>query len=229
MKKKLFIVSLVLFLLVGCSGKSENATESSGGNTTEAADNKVTLDDLAMTEYKYDSGFGSTIYLISVKNNSSQTFNLTVNATAYDASNAMLGAADGSIDVIGPGEESCMFLYFSEVTGIDHISYKDNVQYSTDIYYQPVIANLSVQQAVNGNVLVLAVTNNGEVAAEFVEAYAVFLDANNTPLYISSTYIMDANNVIAPGATQSAQIEYYNFDDATFDHVNWYLTGRAEK
>ena len=122
--------------------------------------------------------------------------------------------------------------YFSSVSGIDHIDYKDNLQFvtGTNLYYKPVISNLSVQDGLNGDVLTLAVTNNGDYAAEFVEAYAIFMDASGTPLQIASNFITDSNSEIAPGAMQSTQIEYYSaYDKGEYDHVTYYLTGRAEK
>lgn len=232
---------LAISLLAGCSN-SENqnvATSTESGTTataeattepTESAD-ELSIDDLQFTEYSLENDF-ATEYLVAVKNNSNITVGLSANATAYDASNGLLGADTAEIDVLGPNEESVFLFYFDGVSGVDHIDYKDNIQYSvgSNLYYEPVISNLSVQDAVNGDVLTLAVTNNGEYDAEFVEAYAVFMDANNTPLEIDETYIVDSNSKIAAGATQSEQINYYSsYNKGAFDHVTYYFTGRADK
>ena len=245
MNKKIICSLLSLTLLASCSStKNENVKNTSESGTTKTKEKEksqiesslkkskeLSLEDLSFTEYLLENSFGSE-YLVAVKNNSDLTVGISANATAYDASNALLGAASSSIDVLGPNEESVMLFYFDSVSGIDHIDYKDNMQYSADskLYYNPVVSNLSVEDGLNGDVLTLAITNNGEYAAQFVEAYAVFMDENGTPLQISSNYVTDSNYEIAPGAMQSTQIEYYSsYDKGEYDHVTYYLTGRAEK
>ena len=245
MNKKIICSLLSLTLLASCSStKNENVKNTSESGTTKTKEKEksqsesslkkskeLSLEDLSFTEYLLENSFGSE-YLVAVKNNSDLTVGISANATAYDASNALLGAASSSIDVLGPNEESVMLFYFDSVSGIDNIDYKDNMQYSADskLYYNPVVSNLSVEDGLNGDVLTLAITNNGEYAAQFVEAYAVFMDENGTPLQISSNYVTDSNYEIAPGAMQSTQIEYYSsYDKGEYDHVTYYLTGRAEK
>ncbi|NCB33167.1 MAG: hypothetical protein EOM64_04710 [Erysipelotrichia bacterium] len=243
MKKAYLSVFALTLFLAGCSGgRASSVTGSSEGSDSKsaAADSKETaaaaasssnelkLDDLGITEYKFENDY-ATEYLLAVKNNSSLTATIMTNATAYDASGNMLGAADGMVDDIGPGEESCMTLYFNDVKGIDHIEYRNNMQYKIDLC-KPVLSGLSVQQAVNGDALTLAITNNNEYAAEFVQGYAVFLDANNNAVGMNNTYFCDANYEIAAGATQSATLDYYySYSNGPFDHVVWYLTGRASK
>lgn len=248
MKKTIVLPLLVALVLTGCSSqKYKNVTNNSETGTTKTKEkseetdaskgepNKIseelTIDDLQFTEYSLEDDFG-TNYLVAVKNNSDLTVGISANATAYSADNNLLGAASSEIDVLGPNEESVLDFYFSSVSGIDHIDYKDNLQFvtGTNLYYKPVISNLSVQDGLNGDVLTLAVTNNGDYAAEFVEAYAIFMDASGTPLQIASNFITDSNSEIAPGAMQSTQIEYYSaYDKGEYDHVTYYLTGRAEK
>lgn len=238
MNKKIILPILTALVLTGCSSqKNKNVTNSSESGTTKTKENntntsgQLTLDDLQFTEYPCSDNYDSE-YLVAVKNNSNLTVGISANATAYSSDNNLLGASNSAIDVLGPSEESVLWFYFSGVTGIDHIDYKDNLQYTSgaNLYYKPIISNLSVQDGLNGDVLTLAVTNNGDCAAEFVEAYAVFMDANNTPLQISSTYVVDSNSEIAPGAMQSAQIEYFSsYDKGEYDHVTYYFTGRAEK
>lgn len=242
MKRKIIALSLCSFLaLTGCSSsKNQNVANNGGGDSgatvenqatpTPAAENdQLSLDNFSFTEYKYEDDY-STQFLVAVKNNSNVTISLSANATAYDANNQMLGAADSSIDVLGSGEESVLFFYFDGVKGADHIDYKDNLQYGVDLYYQPVISNLSVQEAANANGLTVAITNNGSVPAEYVEVYAVYTDANGTPIEISSNYCVDSNSEIAPGATQSTTVDYYrDYDFGPYTNVTYYLTGRAEK
>lgn len=237
--KKLVILGIVMFLLTGCGtsgGSSNNTSKNNSANNTANKNelkNKDKLDasNLEIKEFKLeDTEYENTRYLLSVKNKSKDVGEVYVNATAYDANNQVIGSADSTIDVLGAEEESFLFLYFDGVTGIDHIDYKNNLQFNAKTYYQPVLSKLDVQGNTNGNVLALVAKNNNDFAVEYVEAYAVFMDANNNPLQMSSTYIGDSNDQIEAGATQSAQIEYYSdYDKGAYDHVTWFLSGRAEK
>lgn len=205
--------------------KTKLSTDTPSQNNTDSSptNGSLSLEDLDITEYKYENGIGDTLYYLVIKNNSQVAAELYANVTAYDAENKMIGAANGSIDVIGPNEESIMVLYFDSVTGIDHIDY--TLQYNTDIYYDPVISGLKVEEVLNGNVLVLSVINELDYPAEFVEAYALFFDANDNIVYVTENYITDNDSEIKPGATLTAQLESYD----PFDHVKWVLTGRHSK
>jgi hypothetical protein len=161
-------------------------------------------------------------YLV-IKNNSEETVEITGNATALDADGNVVGAADCSIDVLGPGEESIAYFYFYGVTDAAVVDY--SLTYKEAKYYDPVIKDLAVEVNVNDSNVVVLVTNNGSKPAMFVEAYVLFYDANNNVVYASSGYVTDSDSEIKPGATLSEQISAYE----VFDHVEVYLTGRAER
>ena len=237
MKKKLLALGLIAALsssiLVGCGGDTKSdsvSTESAQENmmttseTTTKDKKEITLEDLELKEYKYSNSY-STEYLVAVKNNSQLTIQIGANDTAYDLSNNMVGASSSDIYVIGPGEESCMLFYFSS-SDVDHVEYKDTLQYKINPYnFIPVLSNLKVQEAVNDESLILAVTNDGNISARSVEAYAVFMDEENTSLAISSGFVGDSDLEVKPGATQSGEIDYFeSYEKGDFDHVVWYLS-----
>ena len=91
--------------------------------------------------------------------------------------------------------------------------------------YKPVISNLSVEQNINDDNVVLVVTNNGEYPAEFVEAYALFFDAEGNIVKTDTSYITDDDSELKPGATLSAQLDCRS----GFDTVECYYTGRYSK
>ncbi len=181
----------------------------------------VSDSDFAIDEYLYESKFGTTYYFLVVKNNSSETVEVAGNGTAYDAGGNSIGAANCSIDVLGPGETSIGYFYFNDVSGVDKVEYQ--MQYSQESTYSPVIKNLDVQQTLNDKNVIVSVTNNGDYAAQFVEAHALFFDANNNVIGTDSTYVTDDDSEIKPGATISKQLS------ATkgYDHAEVYFTGRA--
>lgn len=238
MKTNLLKGMLVLVVLSGCSSNTTstaqnntlqaNPTEDPNATaTTETVVQELpTADDLEYVEYKYENRY-ATIYVIGVTNTSDADIRIDANGVAYDAGNNIIGAADNTNACIGAGEKSYLKFYFSDVSGVDHIDYKSGLQIKQDDRFVPVISKLDIQGNVNGDVVTFSATNNGDVAAEYVEVQALFLDANNNVLYEDSKFLTDSNSEIAVGATQVGQINYYNSDGATFDHVDWYVSGRG--
>ncbi|MBR6366488.1 MAG: hypothetical protein IKS10_10405 [Lachnospiraceae bacterium] len=191
---------------------------SDGDSTPVVAE--VSDSDFAVTEYSYQNIIGDTMWFLAIQNNSEKTVGVSVNMTAYDAAGSVIGAASGSITVLGVGEESIASLYFNNVAGIDHISY--TMEYSTDLYYSPVIKDLSVEYTTNEKNAIVTITNNGSEAAEFVEAYALFFDADGKIVQYTSNYFSDEDFELKPGAAITKQMNAYG----TFSNVKIYITGR---
>lgn len=203
--------------LNGRADKSAKAADSSSSK----GNSSVTDSDFDITEYTYSNDIArSSMYFLVIKNNSEKTVGIDGNMTAYDGSGNVIGAADGSIDVLAPEEESIATFYFNDVTGIDHVDYKLN--YDTAPYYTSGLKDLKVEENINSKNVVVTVTNNGTEASQFVEAHALFFDSQGNVISYESTYVVDDDSVIKPGATISKQIDSYK----PFDTVKVYLTGR---
>ncbi|MCR5449768.1 MAG: hypothetical protein K6F23_10260 [Solobacterium sp.] len=197
-------------------------TGRSDGSSSKA-DSSVTDKDFTVSEYSYENSIGNTLYYLVVKNNSEYDAAINANGTAYDANNTVIGAADASINVIGPGQTSICYFYFDGCTNIDHVDYQ--MFYETDLYYEDILHNLAVESTVNSNNVIVSVTNNGSVPAEFVEAYALFFDDSHNLVYVDSNYITDNDSEIKPGATLTKQFDPYQ----AFTDAEIYLTGRHSK
>lgn len=194
-------------------------TGRSDGSSTVARVPSVSIDNLEIKEYSYES-YGDVLYYLIVKNNSEYSIGIDANGNAYDADGNVISADDMEIDVIGPGQQSIGYFYFDGGEGMDHVDYQLDV--NTDLYYSDVLANLSIEQTVNEKNVIVAVTNNGDTTAEFVEAYALFFDADGNVVRYTSEYVTDDDYEINPGKTELKQIDAYQ----EFDHVEIYLTGR---
>ncbi len=194
-------------------------TGRSDGQASEAG-SEVSDSDFAIKEYKYENTIGDSLYFLAITNNSETTVGVNGNMTAYDTDGNVMGAGSASIDVLGPGDESIMSFYFDSVQGIDNVKY--TLGYDTSPYYESGLKDLEVVQNINDKNVVVTVTNNGEEAASFVEAYALFLDSGGNVVRYDSTYITDGDSEIKPGATLSKQLDTYE----SFDNVVVYLTGR---
>ena len=194
-------------------------TGRSDGQASEAG-SAVSDSDFAIKEYKYENTIGDSLYFLAITNNSDMTVGVNGNMTVYDTDGNVIGADSASIDVLGPGDESIMSFYFDSVKGIDNVKY--TLGYDTSPYYESGLKDLEVVQNINDKNVVVTVTNNGEEASCFVQAYALFLDSDGNVIRYDSTYITDGDSEIKPGATLSKQLDTYE----TFDNVVVYLTGR---
>lgn len=196
--------------------------ESAEVESTEAESTAATEENFDVKGWIYENTIGDTLYFVTVKNNSRTTVSVSGNATAKDSAGAVLGAGNMSIDPIAPGEESIGYFYFSGVSGVAKVDYQ--LSYNEDIYYEPVLGNLEVEKSMNETNVTITVTNNGDINAEFVEAYAFFMDADDNIIKYDNTYVIDNDSQIKPGASLSAQLNCYD----TYDHVEIYLTGRSD-
>lgn len=212
--KWIFIGIVFIFVLFTMFGGSEN-DNSEGQEYSEK--------DFEIKEYIYENSIRDTIYLLAITNNSGVDVSVSGNATAKDSDGNSIGADDMEIAILGAGETSIGYFYFDNVTGIDSVDYKLN--YNDDLYYSPVIKNLKVEKTENAENVVVTLTNNGDKAAEFVEAYALFFDKDGKLLNYDSDYITDDDFEIKVGDTLSLQLNCYE----KYDHAEVYLTGRASE
>ena len=189
--------------------------------STEKAD--VSDVDFEIKEYLYEyhEYSGGSVYYLIVTNNSAETVSFFANGTAKDANGNIIGAADADITVLGPGETSVGYLYFSGVTGVETVEYQ--AAYGAETNFAPVVGSLSLDVSVNADNAIVSVTNNGDIAARYVEAYAVFLAADNTVISVVNKYLVDDDYEIKPGGTLSEQLDC----PSGFDRVEVYLTGNG--
>ncbi len=173
-----------------------------------------------LAEYTLSDGINwYTRHFIVVKNNSSETLDVSTSSLAYKEDGAMVGAADSGIDALGAGCTSIMYEAFETDEKI--YRYETELKTSPSEYYESVIQDLSFKQNDVKDGAVFQVTNNGEEAAEFVEGYALFF-SNGELVNFESAYFTDDDSKIDPGKTISQQMTSYE----EFDTVEFYLTGR---
>lgn len=173
-----------------------------------------------LSEYTLSDGINwYTRHFIVVKNNSSETLDVSTSSLAYKEDGTMVGAADASAEAIGAGCTSIMYEAFETGEEIDR--YETELKSAPSDYYESVIQDLSFKQNDIKDGAVFQVTNNGNEAAEFVEGYALFF-LNGELVNYESTYFTDDDSKIEPGKTISQQMTSYE----EFDTIEFYLTGR---
>ena len=152
MKKALSIVVClaIVFALTGCGGPSVVPDSNNGGENvivdnrnegtvtnqeeqnTQKENVTVTDEDFSIVGYPYEDSF-SSMYFLVVTNNSKGTVEFSANGIARDANGEMIGADELSIDVLGPGETSIGYFYFSDVKDVASVDY--TFEYDTSSYY----------------------------------------------------------------------------------------------
>lgn len=192
------------------------------GKESIGIDNNVAESNFDITTYLYESPVGSSEYFIIATNNSDENVVINGNAAAIDAAGKAIGAANMTIDVLAPGETSIGYFYFFDVAGIADVDYQ--LSFKTDPYFSPVLSALSFEEEINDDSVVVSVTNNGDGPADYVAAHVLFFDADHNVVSYDNSFTVDKDYELKPGETVSAQI--YTF--SIFDHVEVYLTGRAE-
>ena len=245
MKKKILVLSIALAVLTGCGSTTTTVTKSetkaepqqttvtdnrdkgdlSQSDTTEVQANdtaEVSEGDFSYKGYLYENSIGDSLYFVAVTNNGKASAEVSGNATALDSANNTIGADSMSIDIVGPGETSIGYFYFDGVSGINSVEYQ--LSFSKESYYKPVINNLEINESINDRNVTIQAINKGDYSAQFVEAYALFMDASDNVVYYSSTYLTDGDSEIKPGASIAEQIESYE----DFDHVEVFFTGRSD-
>ncbi len=188
--------------------------------TQESAAETQESDIEILAEYTLPDSIGwYTRHFIVVKNNLSETVDISTSSLAYAEDGTMVGAADAYFDALGAGCVSVLYEAFE--TDAKIASYETEINTSPSEYYESVIQDLSyVQNDIDGGA-VFQVTNNGEDAADYVEGYALFFAGDELVGY-ESTYFTDDDSEIKPGKTISKQLTSYD----NFDRIEFYLTGR---
>ena len=224
-------IGLLLMLIIGSAASSifESNTETtiqSSNIQTETTENfettkeDISVEDLIIEEYSYENTIGDTLYFLVITNNSSETIQISSNATAYDEQGNVIGADSSELNAVGNGCQSILTHYFSSVENVKDFEYTLSVEKET--YYQSVIQDVKLETSILEDKVIVTCTNNGSESAEFLEATALFMKENEL-VYYGSKYVTDDNSELKPNATISEQIEAYGND---FDDVKVYLTGR---
>jgi hypothetical protein len=197
-----------------------------GGYGEEYEGEKIQLADSDIDVKKYSIthsiGNGTEYYLV-ITNNSSETVSIDGSGVVKDASGNMLDTSImDNIDVIAPGETSVGWMYFegmdSEIADMEYAFY-----YEKEEYYQPVIGNLATDVRRENDAVTVSVTNNGNIAAKFVEASVLFLDENGQVVYTKKAFVIDDDNEIKVGDTVSVELTSYE----QFDSFEVYFTGKG--
>lgn len=176
---------------------------SMGKGTSE--NTEVTESDFEIKKYVYENSIGDTMYFLGIKNNSDKNVSININMTAFDSAGSTIGAADGSINTLAPGEESLASFYFNNVNNIHHVEY--TMGFDTSPYFSSALKDMEITESKNDKNVVVTIKNNGTEPLQFVSAHALFLDSSGKVIAHEETYFTDDDFELKPGATISKQLD----------------------
>lgn len=183
----------------------------------KSEDNEIKAE--VIEEYHYINSIDAAQYFLIVKNNSTDTISVKINATAKDADGNLIGAKTGSEEAIPSGYEVCIGFYFNDAKNADSFDY--TLDAKKDEYYEAVIQDLTYEESRTDKKVIISCTNNGKYAAESVEATALFF-LNGELISSDSTYFVDDDSEIKPGSTIIKEMNAFG----KYDDVKIYLSGR---
>lgn len=199
------------------NGLTENSSEQKDNSVKSEANNEIKAQ--VVEEYHYINSIGSAQYFLIVKNNSSETISVNINATAKDADGNLIGATTQSEEAIPSGYEVCIGCHFSDAKNAASFEY--TLDAKKDKYYEAVIQDLMYEESRTDKKVIISCTNNGKDAAEFVKATALFF-LNGELIRSDSTYMTDDDSEIKPGATIIKEMNSFG----EYDDVKIYFSGR---
>lgn len=165
---------------------------------------------------------GSTTHVFEITNNSPYTIRIDINESAKNRLGELIGAGSTSERDVPSGCTVFATLYFRDNTGVT--GFDTTFQTKLEEFYAPVLSHISMETSNGAKKVIVKITNNGQIPAEFPEATAVFFRGGEV-VYVSSKYLTDADHELKPGATIVEEIRSYE----EFDEVRVHLTARGKE
>lgn len=184
--------------------------------TSDSATQELVSSDWICTWYS------TTYHVFEVTNNSPYTIRLNINESAKNGAGELVGGKSTSENDIPPG--CTIFLRNSYSNTEDVAGFETTFQTKIEDYYVPVLQDIAVEASKGSEKVIVKITNNGGIPAEFPEATAVFFKRGKM-VRVGSAYLTDADYEIKPGAVIIEEIRCS--DD--FDEVRVHLTARGRK
>lgn len=193
--------------------------EGSAGAATGDLASSIKIGD---TYTLYNSSLNKYYLLMVLKNTSSTAASVNVDCVFFDSNSSVLGTSKQNCTVFAGGTE--IVLRFDCDDQFSKYEYKISAKEKPS-YYAPVVQNLTYKTDIKDKKVILSVTNNGKVAAEFVQFHMLFFSGNKL-VYDGWGFCDDSDNQIKPGSTEYKEVT--NYSNSAFDSVKVYLDSRAK-
>lgn len=247
MKRILIITSLLIALLLNCTGcvvtlpgeenypsqtegvlsgtqlvENQGNVPASETNTNDVQnqnkfDKTEVLSKLEVKTYKMSRSVWNYAF-IEIANNSDYDLSISVDLKYYDAAGALIGADSRSEDPVQSG--TSVLIYTMPDEDFATIEYDVSVDTKSS-YYECVVKDLSYESVAAKNKEIVTVKNDGTEAAEFVEGSMLFFLGDKVVGY-ASHYFTDNDSELKPGKSKTVEMDC----NETYDSYKIFFTGR---
>jgi hypothetical protein len=180
---------------------------------------KVASEIKVLNEYTWSTDYYNYIAIV-IKNNSKFTVVPSIQLKLLDASGKTVGVKNDSEYAFGSGSEM-VFIFSNKEEFTD---YEYTISVSEEKYYKDVVSSLEVKTTTTDSKAIIEITNNGKIAAQFVE-YSILYFRGDEVVDYGWGYCVDNDSEIKAGQTQFDEDTTYG---VIFDSVKVYLTGRGK-
>ncbi|MBE7036600.1 MAG: copper amine oxidase N-terminal domain-containing protein [Ruminococcaceae bacterium] len=177
------------------------------------------LNNLTVTAYTWKNSYYHYLALV-VKNNSDIHCRLSANVQFKDANGNLVGVQEEEIMAFEAKQEAC--LVFANDIEFADFSYDFNV--SQLKYYDCVTSAIAVDVITLPEKAIISATNNGSVAAEFLEYNILYLK-NGKVVDRDWGFLTDDDSELKPGHKETEESRVYE----DYDEAKVFLSGRATK
>lgn len=174
------------------------------------------LSKLDVSQFSYSTDYWNYAFLV-IKNNSEYNLDITANVTFYNEAGELVGAKSASQEAVESGYDT--ILYFMPDEAFATMEYE--LEASEEERFDCVQSDLAYEATEAKDKIILAVTNDGEEAAEYVQASVLFLKGENV-VGFSQHYITDDDSELKSGKTIMQEMDCYE----DFDSYQVFFSGR---
>jgi len=174
---------------------------------------------LVIHEHHYSSSLSPWVFLI-INNTSEFALDISGALETFDTNGKILSHNDSSVEAVAPGTETILTFLLDE----KYASTKYEISVSETEYYGPVVQNLTYTSSPAKNKEIVTVTNNGGIAAQFVEGTALFIK-NDVIVDYNTAYFTDDDYEIKPGKSITKEVSCYE----AYDTMIIVFTGRGSE
>lgn len=195
------------------SQKSASASESSSFSPN---DENTLVSKLEVKEYSYSSEYWNYAFL-AIKNNSDYNLAISTDVKFYDESGNLVGAKSADQEAVEKGYST--ILYFMPDEKFEKMEY--DITAKVEKRFNCVLSDLSYEDTVAQNKIILTVTNNGDEAARFAQASVLFFNGDKV-VGFAQKFVTDDDSELKPGKSISKEMNCYE----DFDTYQVFFSGR---
>jgi hypothetical protein len=194
-----------------------NKENDDADDNTNSFDEADTIENLEVQTYYYVSSIDTPWVYLAVKNNSEYNLNIEVNLLSYDKEGNLIGSESSDQDAFETGTEILLTYMLDE----NPYTTEYRISLSEEDDYECVVSDLKIEATNAKKKVIVAITNESEFPAEFVEANILFFD-DEAVVGHDNVYYTDDDYELKPNNTIIEELKCYD----EYEDYKIFLTGK---